>query len=155
MGSVIAAAVPGSTPLNSKQQHRLGTANLVLAKLAALQVRNYMRNEHVATIKVSERGDFYFCPADPELPKVRMDAYVKGKDRIWPLFRYTRHDMAFLRALAVFVLEGRKVPGKLLATVIVVNFNQDTLAPVICRYDAVVSAFRFAAVFSDTEQVNA
>ncbi len=150
MGSTMNLGVPGSATLDQRQLYRLDTVNLVLAKLASLELRNYRFLDRVARIAYAD-GEFYFVPADPRQQTVRMDGNVEGVARVWRGFKFTRPDMNLLRALAAFVLEKRKVEGGLLAGAIMVNFDQDRLAPVRCRYDVVVDAFRFAGVFTKTD----
>jgi len=141
--------VPGSTALDERQLYRLETANLVLKKLAELELRNYRDGTRVARISCHD-GQFVFHPADERQPVVRMDSVVEGEARIWRGFAFTRPDMVLLRSLMAFVVSGRKIEGHRLANAIVINFAVEHLDPVRCRYDAVLQAFRFASVFTQT-----
>lgn len=145
-----ALEVPGSTVLDTRQQYRLETANLVLKKLAELQLRNYRHADQVARISYHD-GFFVFHPADPRQQLVRMDDSVEGEARVWKGFAFTRPDMVLLRSLAAFVLDGRKISGWRLVHAVMINFGVEELAPVRFRYDAVISAFRFANVFAQTD----
>ena len=153
MNTANATVAPGSAPLTTKQQYRLGTANLVLQKLAELELRNFKHGPFAARLSVTAAGTFHFHLADPAEKPINMDAVVQGPHRLWPGFPYTRSEMIFLRALAAFVRDGVKIAGRVLAAVFCNSFAVDCLAPVQWRYRAAVDAFRFAGVFSDTEKL--
>lgn len=150
MQSTQALEVPGSTVLDKRQLYRLETANLVIKKLAELELRHYRHADQVARISYHD-GQFVFHPADPRQQPVRMDGNVKGASRVWKGFALTRPDMVLLRSLMAYVLSGRKIEGYRLAQAIQANFNVDHLGPVRCRYDVMIAAFRFASVFAQTE----
>lgn len=155
MNTAHATVAPGSAPLTQKQQFRLDTANLVLKKLAELELRNFKHGPFASRLAVTAAGTFHYHLADPGSASINMDCAVQGPHRLWPGFPYTRSEMVFLRALAAFVRDGVRITGRVLAAVFCNSFVVDSITPVIDRYRDAITAFRFAGVFSDTDKLAA
>lgn len=146
------ATPPAQTP-DDRIQHRLATANLVIAALARYEITIYGDNKRLGRLEQMPNSGMRFIPATAGGLGIDLDGVVQGKERLLPGFRGSHSQQQLLRALATYVRTGEKVGAAVLAQAMM-GYNERGFERISHHYDLVLQEFRFAGVFAKPRHIH-
>lgn len=142
-------AATGIDALDSRQQRRLETANMVLKTMAvATGMHDFVHGDAFARLGFVDNGEFRYIPANSRMPAVNLEGAVYGVSRRLAGFAHEIEVQRFLRGLSAFVMVGQAVVLDTVIRMVKRNDVDRTPEGVERLLASLFNEYRFAGVFA-------